>query len=232
MRWPGTHVVCLHPPVSDASGHGTCTYSPRHLPGATRPRCIVGEQVGRAIVYARPQRKMIALARIRDCEERNVICGDVTVFGEDGSVLSELTGARLRYIEEGQAAPASQSPKVADSFHRVVWQSVDMGRPATSLPGNWLLVSGDSTFRRALASEIAISGRSVTIVELRQFPPASEPGTGDNATVARRAFQTHRAWIKAARTCLNSSGRSEIVLGGNCGFSREVLNRSRRAACA
>ena len=166
----------FHPAVSDACGHGLAAITDLAASARSGRGAFVGEQVGRATVYAPPQPKMIAHARIRDCEDRNLLIGDVTVFGEDGSVLTDLTGARLRYIDESQQSP--EPSHVMEWFHRVVWQPAEIRPSAAPPPGNWLLVSDDLEFRSALASEIAISGHSTVISDVQHLLSASENATG------------------------------------------------------
>ena len=217
----------FHPAVSDACGHGLAAITALLASARSGRGAFVGAQVGRATVYASPQPKMIAHARIRESEERNVLLGDVTVFGEDGTLLTDLTGARLRYIDEGHQTP--EPNQVMEWFHRVVWQPAEIGPSAAPPPGNWLLVSDDLEFRSALAAEIATSGHATQILDVQHLLSASETATGvifgRSATVSDAAG-LHRGCdelldlirtIRNRRSCklwIVTQGAQPVEIGG------------------
>ncbi len=66
---------------------------------------------------------MYAHSSLRLTAESNVLLGDVQVFSEDGTLLSDSYGARMRYLDIGTEQTETATPD--QWFYRVVWEELE-----------------------------------------------------------------------------------------------------------
>jgi len=137
----------FHPAVADACGHvlpAIRAFAPDYLSAAA----LVGEAIGEVRIYRSPRtRSLRCVARATDASDPSVLVGDVAVFDDDGVLLSEVRGARLRYLE---AEAAQQVVKFDDWFYGVDWEPLSVPETAGA-ERTWIVVGGPRSFASRLA---------------------------------------------------------------------------------
>jgi acyl transferase domain-containing protein len=140
-----------HPAVADASGHVLAALTAPET--ADSGGAFVGHSIDRVTVYARPRgTQLLAYARVTPTDNPHLRRGDVRVFDADGTLLSDLSGAQLHYLDAAQQeAPSTAS----DSwFYQLEWHDAPVVESGTvsSAPSNWvMLTNGDSSSQLATA---------------------------------------------------------------------------------
>ncbi|MBZ0285022.1 MAG: SDR family NAD(P)-dependent oxidoreductase, partial [Anaerolineae bacterium] len=104
----------------------------------------VGGGVDETHVYNSPSSTGLwCYARLRPDEpgqDENILIGDVAVFDESGTLISETLGARLWYLDHDSPQSAEN---VDDWFYGVEWQPQDTPTPELDASGSWLIL-GDT----------------------------------------------------------------------------------------
>jgi malonyl CoA-acyl carrier protein transacylase len=153
----------FHPALADASGH--IMPAIRAFAEQAAPRALVGQNIGEVTLYARPRGgTVIAHARIFPGPNSSELLGDVQVFDEDGTLLSSLRGAVLRYLEvESTRTPAAA---FEDWFHQVIWEQFQPGAPhAAQTAAQWIVTGGDPLLAEAVNSTLGAAGVSCRVGE-------------------------------------------------------------------
>ncbi|MEV6301945.1 acyltransferase domain-containing protein [Actinoplanes sp. NPDC051861] len=118
-----------------------------------------------------------------------LLVGDVTIVGEDGALLAEMTGLTLRFIEEPEPA-AAPAPAAVGAAGRFAVEWVPVARPGAGEPGDLLLFADRQGAGAALAA--AWPGRVVTVragLSFRSLGP-------DRYEIAARSAADHRRLIE------------------------------------
>jgi NAD(P)-dependent dehydrogenase (short-subunit alcohol dehydrogenase family) len=174
-----------HPAVADASGHVLAALTAPET--ADSGGAFVGHSIDRVTIYARPQgTQLLAYARVTPTDNPHLRRGDVRVFDTDGTLLSDLSGAQLHYLDAAQQeAPSTAS----DSwFYQLEWHdepAVESGA-TSSAPSNWvMLTNGDSSSRlaAALMTRMQASGARGHVVS-NQSPEALGQATTEHGGAA------------------------------------------------
>jgi acyl transferase domain-containing protein/acyl carrier protein len=142
-----------HPAVADACGHvlGAITA------GRAANGAFVGQSIGRVTLYRRPEGKRLSTyARVTPTSDPRVLCGDVRVYDESGQVVSDLSGAELRYLD----ADAEGAP---ESLYQVNWQEIPFAE-AEGGRADWVILEGRRPgLAQALARRIRGDGGKCTL---------------------------------------------------------------------
>jgi myxalamid-type polyketide synthase MxaC len=147
----------FHPALADASGHilpAIRTFGAEEA----NPRALVGQKIGEVTFYVRPgSSAVISHARIYPGSNPSELLGDVEVFDEDGTLLSSLRGAVLRYLEvESTRAPAAA---FEEWFHRIAWEPFEPGMAqAAQTTAQWIVTGEDRPLAAALCNELDNAG--------------------------------------------------------------------------
>jgi acyl transferase domain-containing protein/aryl carrier-like protein len=156
----------FHPAVADACGHvlpAIRAFAPDYASAAA----LVGEAIGEVRIYQSPRtRSLRCVARATDTSVPSVLVGDVAVFDDDGILLSEVRGARLRYLE---AEAAQQVAKLEDWFYGVAWEPLSVAKTA-NVDRTWTVVGGPHSFASRLADCLtAADHRCVVLDSVDEF---------------------------------------------------------------
>ena len=126
---------CFHPAIADACGHVLAAIAP--FPDSGRG-AFVGQAIERVCLYNRPRGgRMLAHAQLTPTFAPSLFSGDVRVFDEDGTLLSHLHGAQLRYLELDAEAGS-------EWFYQLTWSEVGFGAEKRAA-GEWIILSRDRT---------------------------------------------------------------------------------------
>ena len=159
----------FHPAVADACGHALPairTFASDALSGDA----MVGEAVGEVHLYRSPRSsRLLCRAQTTAQSDPSLLVGDVWVFDEDGTPVSSVQGARLRYLESDRVA---QQPRIDDWFHRVVWEPLTAAEAATDSGGAWLLVGGPPTLSGAMADRFGDAGACAAVISADELDAA------------------------------------------------------------
>ena len=164
----------FHPAVADASGHVLTATVSMEGSGGPRGGAFVGGAIDEVRIYRRPQGQSLwSYARLRpsEGERTNVLVGDVRVFDETGTVVSELRGARLWYLDQ-DAKPMTRA-SVDDWLYEVAWREAPRGEPRPGAPlgpGAWLVVDDGQAVGAALAKELVARGQDCEVVGSEAAP--------------------------------------------------------------
>lgn len=91
---------------------------------------------------------------------------DVTLFGDDGKVIVEVLGLRLKRLESARRDAAT-------GFFAMEWERQDQGETqpiaATATTGEWLLVADRRGIARALVEPLRALGYMASLIEAEQL---------------------------------------------------------------
>ena len=146
----------FHPALSDACGH--IMPGVRIFATSDEPRALVGKSLGEVTLYARPRGASLTChARIRRGSDPSELIGDVAAYDEDGKLLSTVTGAVLRYLEEDSQRVAAAGPE--DWFHALAWEPFE---PALTVPAGmertWLVVGNNPEIAGRVCAALRSAG--------------------------------------------------------------------------
>jgi acyl transferase domain-containing protein len=139
---------CVHPAVADACGHVLAAIASSKAAAGTG--AFVGEAIDRVCIYRRPKSaRLLVHGQLTPTSNAAVFRGDVRVFDEDGTLVSHLQGAQMRYLDEQPSAGASEW------FYRLAWQEVSASDGSQSEVREWLVLGGqDCTLADALVRKM------------------------------------------------------------------------------
>ncbi|MCB9793476.1 MAG: SDR family NAD(P)-dependent oxidoreductase [Alphaproteobacteria bacterium] len=144
----------LHPALLDG-----CFQLAAHLGDGTRSRLPEGIEGLR--VTGRPARSVWTHLRARPEQAGEPLQVDLRLFDEDGALVAEVQGLRLRAVGEGARSEAS----AAELIHRLDW--VPEPAPITSigrLEGGWLVLA-EAALAAPLAEGLRARGATVQLAE-------------------------------------------------------------------
>ena len=151
------HGYEFHPALADAAGHVLVATAPLKAAGGPRSGAFVGGAIDEIRLYGRPRgRKLVAEARLRSgaSDDANLLVGDVRVFDEDGTLVSELRGARLWYLDDD--AVGLRRADVGDRLFEVDWRVLPLDAAPAQSPSRpgFVVVAGGPLATR-LAARLA-----------------------------------------------------------------------------
>jgi acyl transferase domain-containing protein len=151
----GIERYCVHPAVADACGHVLAAIASSKAEGNSS--AFVGQAIDSVCVYKRPKGvKLLVHGELTFAPDSATFRGDVRVFDEDGTLVSYLRGAQMRYLDQEPAAP------VSEWFYRLDWHQIP-SRDSQSEVREWLVLgSGDTELTDALVRIMRKSNIPVT----------------------------------------------------------------------
>jgi malonyl CoA-acyl carrier protein transacylase len=163
----------FHPAVADACMHGLMeTESDPQLGPARQGGGWVGSGVDEVRLFRRargPRLWAYARRRADQPDPEHLLVGDVTVFDEEGEVVSQAVGVKLWFMKEALApsrstreqAPAGGVPGLYD----LRWMPApENGTSATDASGTWLVLSGQDGVGPQLSAWLeARGGRPIVV---------------------------------------------------------------------
>ncbi|WP_328843087.1 SDR family NAD(P)-dependent oxidoreductase [Streptomyces sp. NBC_00258] len=156
----------FHPALLDACAQVlSATVTGEH--GAAS-EVFVLERMDAVSVYGTPRGPLWSHA-VRTSGDAVSYTGDITVCADDGTVLSELRGVRLRYLERDVGRPDAPRPphhrtdpqderELADWLYALDWRPV-AARPQAALPdGPWLVLADRQGVGAVLTERLRAAG--------------------------------------------------------------------------
>jgi hypothetical protein len=174
-------------------------------------RSFLPMEIGELKVHGRPGLRMWSHAQLRDfgAPGAESLVGDARLLDEDGQVVIEALGLRLRYLDG--AARQRTVPGPEDWLYELRWEEIgtEAAQPiAVSAPlatdGSWLLLADGTGVAAALQEQITAA----------DAPSTSSPARPSRswATIASRSAPLRprtfsfcsRTWSRRVRSCTAS----------------------------
>jgi acyl transferase domain-containing protein/acyl carrier protein len=154
----GIERYCVHPAVADACGHVLAALASAQA--TSNSGAFVGQAVDRVCIYQRPRGdRLLVHARVTPVSNSAVFRGDVRVFDADGTLISDLQGAQMRYLDRQSAGG------VSEWFYRIMWRDAQLSTDSRPEVREWLILSGqDVTLADALAGKMRAANLPSTVV--------------------------------------------------------------------
>ncbi|MFH8617243.1 SDR family NAD(P)-dependent oxidoreductase [Streptomyces sp. NPDC017979] len=129
----------FHPALLDACGHTLAAA----MEGFGRPSehdAFVLGGIGRVRLYERPRGPVWSHA-VRTGADAEAVVGTVEVRSEEGALIAEMEGVRLRFLVPQREA--QQAARDADGWlHEVLWRPAPALAPPVRADGYWLVFAG------------------------------------------------------------------------------------------
>ncbi|MFF8960954.1 SDR family NAD(P)-dependent oxidoreductase [Streptomyces sp. NPDC014894] len=155
----------FHPALLDACGHTLAAATESFTTEGEHDAFVLGG-IDRVRLHRRPRGPVWSHA-VRTAVRPDAIVGDVHVRDEDGVLLAELEGVRLRFL-----VPRSVPGDPADWLHEVVWRPVAPPAPGGPRTGFWLLFADRGDTADALARRLG--GRAIVVTPGTAFAPLAK----------------------------------------------------------
>jgi acyl transferase domain-containing protein/acyl carrier protein len=149
----GIERYCVHPAVADACGHVLAALASAQA--TTNSGAFVGQAIDRVCIYQRPRgNRLFVHGQVVPVSNSAVVRGDVRVFDADGTLISHLQGAQMRYLDQQSAG------KISEWFYRILWREALLSANPLPVVGEWLILSGQEV---ALADALAANMRAANL---------------------------------------------------------------------
>jgi acyl transferase domain-containing protein len=154
----GIERYCVHPAVADACGHVLAALASAQA--TTNSGAFVGQAIDRVCIYQRPRGdRLLVHGQFRPVSSSAVFRGDVRVFDADGTLISHLQGAQMRYLDR------QSDGGVSEWFYRLRWREAQLSTDARPVVREWLILSGrDVTLADALAGNMRAANLPSAVV--------------------------------------------------------------------
>ncbi|OLP20312.1 hypothetical protein BST81_00815 [Leptolyngbya sp. 'hensonii'] len=151
----------LHPAIADACGHVLASLIPAQLASGDQRGAFVGGGQDEVYVYEPLRGQTLwTYARLRQdaTADPKIMIGDVQVFDQTGTLISETRGARLYYLDLNQASTLPENPE--DWFYQLQWQALDppAQSPSPAAHKGWVILSDRKGIGAALAAALQAQG--------------------------------------------------------------------------
>jgi acyl transferase domain-containing protein len=116
-------------------------------------------------LHAPPGRELWSHVRVHDPAEHrpDTIMADITIFGEDGALVAELRGFKVRRATADAVRQLGNAP--SDVFYELRWRAQKRGQPVEALqPGRWLILADASGLGASLARGLEHRGHEGILV--------------------------------------------------------------------
>jgi acyl transferase domain-containing protein len=194
----------LHPAVADACGHALAAIR-AFAPAGSSARAMVGEGIEEVRIHRSVQTtKLICRAELGTTDDPSLLVGHVAVYDEEGRLLSQVRGARLRYLEE--AREPTGKPGLDHWFYEVTWSELRrLERHGTRR--NWLLIGGPLDFAEQLRSTLEAAGVRASLIRESDDLTSALQRSGDTAIAYLDGLTAH------APAAADSAGDATAVSG-------------------
>ncbi len=158
----------FHPAVADACGHVLTATISMEKSNDSKGGAFVGGGIEEIRFYQKPQGTQLwchARLRPEQGEAKNVLIGDVQVYDQTGSLISETIGARLWYLEGDQQRVSSQD--LDNWFYDLEWQALKSTAIDTAHPtgtGTRLIFADQGGIGTALRDSMSKSGNKSVLI--------------------------------------------------------------------
>jgi len=158
------HRYQFHPAVSDSCGHVLTATISMEKSDDEKGGAFVGGGIDATYMYKHPETLTLwNYARLRPSEgDDSILIGDVVVFDENGTLVSETIGARLWYLDHKQQRDLLDN--VDDWFYQIAWEAQEKSAASTAAPGKWLILADRGGVGENLAARIHENGGESVIV--------------------------------------------------------------------
>ncbi|MEU5979170.1 type I polyketide synthase [Streptomyces sp. NPDC047315] len=205
----------FHPALLDACGHTlAAAMADFDRPGEHDAFVLGG--IGRVRLYGRPRGPVWSHA-VRTGEDAEAFVGTVEIRDEEGALIAEMEGVRLRFL-----VPRQMARDTGGWLHEVVWRPAPALAPPVRGDGYWLVFAGGG--QRATDVLVRRLGGRCVVVEASGARAAGEVG-GTFAEVAPDRYRIdvdsaadYRRLLTAVRERVGDAACEGIVHA----FSREV----------
>jgi len=186
----------LHPAVLDACGQVIAATEERNghggHGGTDRPFLPVG--VDELRIHGRPSTRLWSHARRRtdpSADAHQGLVGDALLLDEEGRLLVEARGLRLRYLDGEARSPVRSTPP-ADLLYELRWEVMEppAPRPARTEAG-WLIFADRSGVADALASRLGAAGQCCVLA----FAGGAEESLGGDRYGVRPGDAEDLRWL-------------------------------------
>ncbi|GGZ62388.1 polyketide synthase [Streptomyces inusitatus] len=164
----------FHPALLDACGHTLAAAFESFRADGEHDAFVLGG-IDRVRLHRRPRGPVWSHA-VRTEDRPDAVVGDVEVRDEDGELLAELGGVRLRFLVLRTA-----SPRRTDWLHEVVWRPVARPAPGGPRTGFWLVLADRSDTADTLKG--MLGGRVIVVTSgaalAKRAPDRYETGPDD-----------------------------------------------------
>lgn len=173
-----------HPAVADAAGHILAAITAPDASTGAGAGAFVGQGIDRVVMYDRlRETPLLACARVTPTADPKVRRGDVRVFDENGRLISDLSGARLHYLEFAQQDQDVSLTAKDSWFYQLAWREMPFADTAAHTDAStapeppepshdWLILTDSEqqiTVAQALAAQMQVAGVSSTILSDRSI---------------------------------------------------------------
>jgi acyl transferase domain-containing protein len=154
----GIERYCVHPAVADACGHVLAALA--SAKATTNSGAFVGQAIDRVCIYQPPRGdRLFVHGQVLPVSNSAVFRGDVRVFDADGTLVSHLHGAQMRYLDQ------QPSGGVSEWFYRIMWREAQLSANSRPAVREWLILSGrDVALADALAGNMRAANLPSTVV--------------------------------------------------------------------
>ena len=131
-------------------------------------------------IYRRPGQSVWAHAVLRECigERAEVLKGDLVAFEEDGQVLLEVTGVRMKRLSQQKQA-TREKYSIEELLYKIDWRSSDGSQQSLATekqPGAWIVFADKGGTGQALVDRLESSGEHCVKVFAGERYAEVEPG--------------------------------------------------------
>ena len=154
----------FHPALADAAGHALAATIPLEASAGRLGGAFVGGALDRFVLYRAPRGRLFTHARRRDASGHdNVLMGDVRLVDETGTVVAEVQGARLWYLDAG-AGPVMDDT-LARRLYAIQWRPAPMTTVPSPRTGRWLIFADADGVGAAVAARLSGEGAGCVLVQ-------------------------------------------------------------------
>jgi myxalamid-type polyketide synthase MxaE and MxaD len=148
----------LHPALADSSGHVLAATIPLEASPDQLGGAFVGGGIDRFVFRRSPRGRLWSHARRRRASAPNVLAGDIRLVDEDGTVVTEVAGVQLWYLDSDAERRAEEM--LGRRLYTIEWRSQPFaaaGAP-TSVTPQWLIFADTAGIAAAARDFLKESG--------------------------------------------------------------------------
>ena len=211
----------VHPAILDACGQVMIAAEGDRVVGGGRS--FLPMEIGELKVHGKPGLRMWSHAQLRDfgAPGAEALVGDARLLNEDGQVVIEALGLRLRYLDT-KARRSEPGPE--DWLYELRWLPAEGAEAAGTAPmdGTWMIFADSTGLAEALAGRLAAGGGH----PVRVVPGADYRKLGDDEYQIRPAEPEDVKHLFADVVTVGTTLRGVVHLWTLDDVSREVTAAS------
>jgi acyl transferase domain-containing protein len=156
----------LHPALADSSGHVLAATIPLEASAGQLGGAFVGGGIDRFVFRRSPRGRLWSHARRRhDAPAPNVLSGDIRLVDEDGTVVTEVQGVHLWYLDADAERRAEEM--LGRRLYTIEWRSrpLEAAAAPASVPSQWLIFADRAGVGAAARDQLKNEGARCVMVE-------------------------------------------------------------------